>query len=225
MSSNHIGEVVGIFTITELMSHKDSDGHALYKGVCNDCGFKRIARYNDLKRAKKCVHIGIDGEVSSDKTNWRNNRIKRIFYGMKQRCYNEKTRSYRWYGKRGIKVCDEWINNPSSFEEWSLNNGYQDNLTIDRIDENKDYCPENCKWVDVENNSKYKSTTSLIDVNGEKHTGRDWATMLGIGVNIINKYIRIYGLENTVEFIKRYMANPNLRPHNKNQSIYNLYMH
>ena len=50
---------------------------------------------------------------------------------MKQRCYNPNEKSYKWYGAKGIKICDEWINSPKSFEEWSLQNGYNDNLTID----------------------------------------------------------------------------------------------
>lgn len=224
MIDNHIGETVGVFTIVELMPNKDADGHALYKGTCNECGLKRIARYGDLKRTSKCTHVGVGGVVLCDKTNWKNSRIKSIFYGMKQRCYNDKTKSYRWYGGRGIKICDEWLNNPKDFEEWALNNGYNNTLTIDRIDENEDYCPGNCRWADSENNSKYKSTTSLIDVNGEKHTGRDWAQILGIGINTINKYIRKYGPDNTSEFIRRYMANPTLKPSNKNKSIYGLYM-
>lgn len=224
MSKNHIGETVGIFTITELMPNVDNDGHALYKGVCNECGFKRIARLHDLKVSKKCTHIRIDGKVAFCQTNWSNKRIKDIFHGMKQRCYDKNEKSYRWYGAKGIKICDEWIDNPKMFEEWSIQNGYNDDLTIDRIDEDKDYSPDNCRWITGLENTKYKSTTSLINVNGEKHSGKDWARILGLGINIINNYIRKYGVDNTAEFIKRYMANPNLKPHNRNHSIYDLYM-
>ena len=224
MNKSHVGETVGIFTITELMPYKDIDGHALYKGICNDCGFERVARYYDLKASTKCIHIRIDGKVSFNLTNWENERIRIIFNGMKQRCYNKDDESYRWYGAKGIKIYDEWLDNPKSFEDWSLQNGYNDNLTIDRKDSKLDYCPDNCRWVTKESNSKYKSTTYLINVNGEIHSGKDWAKILGSGHNLINIYIRKYGLENTVEFIKRYIENPNLRPSNKNKSIYSLYM-
>jgi len=223
MSKNHIGETAGIFTITELMPYKDEDGHALYKGICNDCGFKRIARYYDLKVSTKCVHVRIDGKVISNLTNWDNERIKVIFNGMKQRCYNEKDKNYRWYGAKGIKVCDEWMDNPKMFEEWALQNGYDDSLTIDRENPKLNYCPENCRWVTKEFNSKYTSATSLINVNGEVHSGRDWSKILGLGKNIINKYIRKYGLENTIVFIEKYLKYPNLKP-KANQSYYELYM-
>lgn len=224
MNKNHIGETIGVFTIVEQMPYKDTDGHVLYKGVCNECGYERIARYYNLKETKECTHIRLDGEVAFCKTNWNNKRIKKIFNGMKQRCYNNKNKSYRWYGAKGIKICNEWMNNPKLFEEWAIQNGYNDSLTIDRIDENKDYSPDNCRWITGLNNTKYKSTTSLINVNGEKHTGREWSEALGLGINVINTYIRKYGLDNTTEFIKRYIENPSLRPSNRNQSIYSSYM-
>ena len=154
---------------------------------------------------------------------WHNKRIGRIFYGMKQRCYNSSERSYRWYGARGIKICDEWLRNPMAFEEWSLDNGYSDELTIDRINEDEDYSPDNCRWVSPIDNSKYKSTTSLIDVDGEVHTGREWADVLGIGTNTINTYIRKYGLKNTIQFIRLYRLNPGMKLKCK-QSYYDLYM-
>lgn len=224
MNKNHTGEVAGIFTIIEQTPYKYADNHFLYKGVCNNCGFKRIAKYSDLKATTKCTHIRIDGEVAFHKTNWNNKRIKGIFDGMKQRCYNENDKSFRWYGAKGIKVCNIWMDNPALFEEWAVQNGYEDNLTIDRIDENKDYSPDNCRWITNSNNTKYKSTTSIINVNGEEHTGREWAKILGLGTNIVNTYIRKYGLENTIEFIKRYIANPSLRPNKKSKSIYSIYM-
>lgn len=224
MSKNHIGETVGVFTIVEQMPYKDEDGHALYKGVCNECGFERIARYYDLRVGTKCVHIRVDGKVAFSLTNWDNERIKSIFNGMKQRCYNTRNKAYRWYGAKGIKICDEWMKNPKLFEEWAMQNGYKNNLTIDRINENKDYSPNNCRWITGLDNTKYKSTTSLINVDGEIHSGKDWAKMLGFGHNLINTYIRKYGLDNTIEFIKKYIEKPNLRPSNRNQSIYSLYM-
>lgn len=224
MRKNHIGETIGVFTIVELMPYKDIDGHALYKGVCNDCGFERIARYYDLNRSKECNHVGVDGIIRSKKIDWSNNRIKSIFSGMRQRCYNNNDEAYKWYGLKGISICDEWLNNPKSFEEWALQNGYEDNLTIDRIDEDKDYSPDNCRWVTNIQNTKYKSTTSFINIDGEIHTGRDWSIILGFGINRINTYIRKYGLENTVEFIRRYKADTNPKLHSKTQNIYNLYM-
>lgn len=221
--SEHIGETAGVFKIVERIGHKDDDGHALYKGICTECGFERIARLYDLRYTKECTHIRVDGEVAFNRINWNNQRIQGIFDSMKQRCYNENNKSYRWYGAKGIKICDEWMNNPLLFEEWSMSKGYSDKLTIDRIESSKDYSPDNCRWVTQINNAKYKSTTSNICVNGEVHSGKDWSRLLGVGLNTINKYVRKYGLNNTILFIEKYLENPGLVPEPR-QSYYDLYM-
>lgn len=224
LSNNHIGETVGIYTVIELMPYKSSDRHSLYKAVCNKCNSERIARYNDLKSVKECRHIRADGNHRLNTMNWGDKRLESIFKNMVQRCYNQNNKDYRWYGAKGIKICEEWMNNPSLFEKWALENGYSDTMTIDRIESDKDYSPNNCRWITRVKNAKYKSTTNIIDVDGEKHTGKEWSSILGLGVNVVNTYIRKYGQENTIEFIKRYMSNPNFKKRNNNQSIYSLYM-
>lgn len=227
-NNNHVGETYGIYTLIEFLNEKDKYGHYLYKGKCKVCGYEIIKPFNHFSApsaiVNNCKHLDRNGNYYNfNKYTWDNKRIGNIFKGMKGRCYDKNDKSYKWYGEKGIKVYKEWIDNPKSFEIWALSNGYEDNLTIDRIDENKDYCPENCRWVTNSDNAKYKSTTSLIEVDGETHTGKDWARILGFGVNLINNYIRKYGLENTIEFIKKYQANPILKPKG-NQSYYDLYM-
>ena len=82
-------------------------------------------------------------------------RIYRTWGNMKSRCHKEYDSKYKYYGAKGIKVCDEWRNNFMSFYNWAIKNGYTDELTIDRIDSTKDYCPENCRWVTLEQNIVY----------------------------------------------------------------------
>lgn len=210
MCDNIVGTHIGIFEVLYECDYKANDGHKLYHVKCSECGWESDMMKAQIKVPKKCTHKNLNGGYRKYRTfTWSNKRIAGIFRDMKSRCYNENDKSYRWYGAKGIIVCDEWINNPILFEEWALNNGYEDNLTIDRIDSNKNYSPENCRWISQSDNCKYKSTSSLINVDGEEHTGREWAKVLGIGTNRINTYKRTYGEEQTIEFIRQIMNSTN----------------
>lgn len=225
MSNDIIGTRIGIYDILYECEEKTKCNHKLYRVKCSKCGWETDMMKAQIDRAKQCKHIGLGNVYASTTSdfNWDNQRLKCIFRHMKERCYLEDNKDYQWYGAKGIKICDEWLKNPKSFADWSMANGYNDNMTIDRKEENKDYCPDNCRWISLEDNAKYKSTTYLISANGEIHTGRDWANILGIGTNKINEYVRKYGLDNTIKFIEAYLNNPGLKPKHK-QSYYDLYM-
>lgn len=220
---NHIGDVFDLFEVIDVI--RDENNIPSYKCRCKECGWTWLKNIAHAKEAKECRHKQSSGDYKNFSTRWRNKRIGHIFSGMKTRCYDVNDKNYMTYGGKGIRVCQEWLDNPELFEEWSLDNGYEDNLTIDRIDSTKDYCPDNCRWVTLEDNAKYKSTTRVLDVDGELHTGRDWAVKLGLGVNMINNYVRRYGEDNTKQFIKRVLKNPDkVNSRQGKQTLYNLYM-
>lgn len=219
-----IGQTIGIYTITGVVKAKKGS-NKIYECQCNICGRKFIKQLILIKRAKECRHINCIGQERDFDTKWSVPRIGKTFRGMIERCYNPKDKSYCWYGEKGIGIYEEWVNHPKLFEKWALENGYGDSLTIDRIDSNKDYCPENCRWITREENSRRSTNHYSIDVCGEEHTGREWAIILGIGHNTINKYIKLYGMDDTKEFIRRFLENPELKNKAKrNESLFNLYM-
>lgn len=86
--------------------------------------------------------------------NMSNTRLYRIYYGMLQRCYNPRSSGYEHYGKNGILVCEEWLNDFNNFAKWSFENGYNDELSIDRINPENGYYPENCRWIPLSENSR-----------------------------------------------------------------------
>lgn len=199
MEDKNVGKTFGIYTILSVHKNKDKDGHALYNCRCNTCNGLFVRRLYYIKHTKECHHTNLS---------WINRRIGQIYANMKNRCYNTDRKDYCWYGKKGICICDEWLENPLLFEEWSLNNGYGDDLTIDRIESDKDYCPENCRWIPMVENSRRAGVVRWITVDNTTLTGRQWADKLHIGTNIINTCVREHGIDKTIELIAAMLKDP-----------------
>lgn len=111
---------------------------------------------------------------------------------MKTRCYNESDYHYKYYGERGIEICDEWKNDFEAFYNWAITNGYNDYLSIDRIDNDGNYEPSNCRWATQLEQVRNKSDITKIAFNGETKTISEWAEIYGINPkNIYGRYIRL----------------------------------
>jgi hypothetical protein len=123
------------------------------------------------------------------------NKIKQIVWRMKSRCYDPSNQSYKNYGGRGIKVCDEWLNDSNAFVDWALENGYEKGLEIDRIDYNGDYCPENCRFADDYVQANNKRNNILVTYNGETKSLRRWCRELGLPYRKTHKRYTMYGWE------------------------------
>lgn len=117
-------------------------------------------------------------------------RLNRIYYNMIKRCKPTSERHHRYYD-RGITVCDEWRNSFTSFADWAFSNGYRDDLTLDRIDNDKGYSPGNCRWATPKEQSNNMRRNHLLSYNGEVHTMAEWARILGISRYTICSRIRL----------------------------------
>lgn len=107
------------------------------------------------------------------------------------RCHNPNNASYYNYGARGITVCDEWRTDRTKFVEWAHSNGYQKGLSIERIDNNKGYSPENCKWVNRTTQQNNTRRNRWITVDGETHTIAQWSKIRGFNRGIISKRLNL----------------------------------
>lgn len=184
------------------MSRLDLTGKIFY-GV-------RVISYNSTNNQKrscwncKCscgkefVAVGselIRGKVKGCGCKWKSinslykSRIYRIHHSMKCRCYNESSSSFKRYGARGITVCDEWLgkNGFMNFYNWAMNNGYSDNLSIDRIDNDKGYSPDNCRWATPIEQSNNTSTNVKITYNNMTKTLSEWSRELNINRKTLYK--------------------------------------
>ena len=116
-----------------------------------------------------------------------NTRLYRAWVNMRNRCNYTKDKFYPDYGGRGIKVCDEWQQSFEAFEAWAMANGYEDHLSIDRIDNGGNYCPENCRWTTMAEQAKNKRNNHYITHNGETHTVAEWARITGLNLSTIHR--------------------------------------
>ena len=112
-------------------------------------------------------------------------RLHNIWIGIKTRCYNPNHHNYKDYGGRGIKMCDTWKNDYLSFAKWSRENGYLEDLSIDRINVDGDYSPENCRWTDRKTQGNNKRNNVMITVNGQTLSRAEWARKNNIPVGAI----------------------------------------
>lgn len=117
-------------------------------------------------------------------------RLYNIWRGMKRRCYDSNQPGYKNYGARGILVCEDWYNSFEKFYYWAINNGYRNDLTIDRIDNNGNYTPNNCRWVSWEGQANNRRNNVNITLNGETHTLSEWCKLKGLSYYTVQERIK-----------------------------------
>ncbi len=169
-----------------VISRSDRPGHKVCWNCLCDCGNTSVVEGSSLKngRIKSCGCWPREESASRaakqfTKHGSSGTRLYRIWKSMRTRCLNPNSRSWDSYGGRGITICPEW-NDYTAFQEWAISSGYRDGLSIDRIDVDGNYCPENCRWATAEEQSNNKRNSRLISINGVTHTLAQWSAIAGI---------------------------------------------
>lgn len=148
-------------------------------------------------------HGGCIGEISP---------LYAVWQSMKGRCLCKTNRRYKDYGGRGITICDDWLVF-GQFKDWAEQNGYRKRLTLDRIDTNGNYCPENCRWVDYKTQANNKRSNHIIEHNGERKTLAQWAEHIGISIGTLSS--RLEKLHWPVELALSPLKNTKLKSRKK----------
>jgi len=171
----------GSLLVIGLVKYNNAYRHWLC--LC-DCGGTKIVRKDRLTNGevKCCDACKIDAHTTHG---WSKTRLYSTWTSMLHRTESKKAHNYSAYGGKGIKVCDEW-KDFLIFKDWAVKNGYTDDLTIDRIDNNKGYYPRNCRWVPSEAQARNKTSNLYYTINGECKLLKDWAEEYGF------KYLTIY---------------------------------
>jgi hypothetical protein len=175
------GKKFNRFKVIEF-HHVDKYGAPMWMCLC-DCGNKKVVRGSNLMsgHSKSCGCFQKDMVSKTMKKHGDSfTRLYGIWTDMRHRCRNKNIKSWESYGGKGIKVCKEWRKSYLSFKKWALENGYNDNLTIDRIDVEDDYKPSNCRWATKKQQSNNRSNNRIIKYQGKELTLKQWSELKGI---------------------------------------------
>ena len=160
-----------LLVIKEYYETTETGKNIHYCECLCDCGSKKIILASHLvtghTKSCGCLH---KEKLSKMKSTHKQTgtRLYNIYVGMKYRCYTKTCRRYKDYGGRGISICKEWLQDFNNFKKWAEKNGYTNTLTIDRIDNNGNYEPSNCRWIPAKEQAKNKRNNVFYYVNGEK---------------------------------------------------------
>lgn len=151
--------------------------------IC-ECGNKAIVSSRNLIHGhqKSCGCLSHKGHP---KHNQSNTRVYRIYAKIKRRCFVHDDVAYPRYGGRGITMCDEWKNSFEAFSQWAYSNGYRDDLSIDRIDNDGNYCPENCRWADAYCQSNNKRNNRVFEYKGKTQTLAEWCREMKMDYKVV----------------------------------------
>ena len=158
-----------------------------------DCGNEKIVTSSALLtgNTKSCGCYSFKWKKNIIRHNSKEHRdLYAIYRNIIRRCYNETHKQYKDYGGRGIKMCDEWKNDFEKFFSWAMANGYKKGLSIERIDNDGNYEPNNCKWATIEEQSNNKRSCIYVEYNNERHTIKEWSKIMNISYGTLSNRVK-----------------------------------
>ncbi|MDY6153313.1 MAG: hypothetical protein SPI06_07870 [Terrisporobacter sp.] len=184
------GKKFGRLTVIK-QTNKRKNGNIVWQCECN-CGSNVIvyATTSSLNSGdkKSCGCLGIEQVSNINKTHsLSGTRLYKIYNHIKSRCYNSKDKNFKYYGEKGVLLCDKWLNNFEEFYNWSMDNGYEDNLTIDRINVNGNYEPSNCRWVDMKTQANNRTSSIKLNILGNDISLAECCRKYGLSYNKYQK--------------------------------------
>ena len=185
----------------EVIGVHDTGSRKTYYVCQCDCGNVKVVRADSLisGATKSCGCIKKEQDKTNLSTSHRHKmsgtRIYETWQDMKRRCYNKQNARYDRYGGRGIKVCEEWLNNFQSFYDWAIRKGYYDDLTIDRIDNDGNYEPSNCRWSTVKEQCNNRSSNINITIGNATKSLMSWCEIFNVDYKKVHARYQRNGYE------------------------------
>ena len=189
-----INKKIGRLIVLRKDEENTSDNNWVCLCMCgNECTVKESDLIN--KTQTTCGHCKNRGYNfrHGDARRGGHHKLYGIRKGMIERCYNPNSIAFPRYGGRGIKICKEWLENYNNFKTWAINSGYQEGLSIDRIDSDGDYTPENCRWANDVEQANNKKCVEKYEYDGETHSIPEWARILGVKRELLRDRIHRLG--------------------------------
>lgn len=188
------GQRFGRLTVIRATEKRDQWGCVIYECRC-DCGnvcFVPTGRLTNSRTYSTTRSCGCLFNETHEQHGGSDTNLYMRWHKMKVRCNNPKAQNYKRYGGRGIRICDEWKNSFAAFRDWALSSGYKEGLTLDRIDVNGNYCPENCRWITNKEQQRNRRNNLIIEMDGQKMTLPEWCDSLGVPYDLAYSRIHTY---------------------------------
>lgn len=179
-----LGTKIGKLTVVEMVVGGNANTRR-YRCLC-DCGNEKITSEDNLRRehTRSCGCLVKENCGGASKFGTKRNesktRLYKIWSQMYQRCYVDDGKTYKNYGGRGITICDEWLYSFVDFKQWAINNGYRDDLTLDRVDVNGSYSPNNCRWATKKEQSNNRRNNKYVLYAGNRMTISEYADIANL---------------------------------------------